>query len=101
MSNNPDINPDLPDVDYDQPDVYHDHSEDQPIYLDPRRCIRVYEISQIRESVSRISKTWQGRVWSGRIFYFQVWVVLVSLFKSNQLVILVLADIRRNFPPGK
>ena len=34
----------------------------------PRPCIRVYEISQMRESVRRIPKTWQGRVWSGKHF---------------------------------
>ena len=33
-----------------------------------RGCIRVYEISHIRESVRWISKNWQGRVWYGEHF---------------------------------
>ena len=33
-----------------------------------RVCIRVYEISYIRESVRWISNNWQGRVWSGKHF---------------------------------
>ena len=45
-----------------------------------RRCICVYEISQMRESVRQIPKTWQGRVWSGKNLNFQVWFVLVSVF---------------------
>ena len=45
-----------------------------------RGCIRVYEISQIRESVSQIPKKWQGRIWPGKKLDFQVWFVLVPLF---------------------
>ena len=38
------------------------------VLLASRRCICVYEISHIRESVRWISKNWQGRVWYGEHF---------------------------------
>ena len=60
------------------------------IVLAARRCIRVHEISQMRESARRIPKTWPGRVWSCKNVNFDVWffsrlgVLIIEYFLVSQ-----------------